>query len=51
MYDESKDNTDRSIPDDWHQSVKTLEEDINSEVEQMRDEFPDDHYQLKRPIV
>ena len=50
-YDESKDNTDRSIPDDWHQSVKTLEEKINSEVEQMRDEFPDDHYQLKRPIL
>ena len=50
-YEEFKTNSDRRIPDDWHQAVKTLEEDINSEVEKMRGEYPDDHYQLKRPIL
>jgi hypothetical protein len=50
-YEESKTNSDRRIPDDWHQAVKTLEEDINSEVEKMRGEYPDEHYQLKRPIL
>ena len=50
-YDESKDNADRSIPADWHQSIKTLEEDVYSEIEQMREECPDDYYQLKRPIM
>ena len=51
FYDESETEADRCIPDDWHQAVKTLEDDVNSEIQRMRDEYPDDHYQLKRPIL
>ena len=50
-YDEAQANPDRPIPDDWHISIKTLEDDINSEVERMEGEFPNDHYQYKRPIL
>ena len=50
-YEEAQADPDRHIPDDWHISVKTLEDDINSEVERMEGEFPNDHYQYKRPIL
>ena len=49
--DGSECSNDKSIPDDWHNSVKTLEDDINSEIERMREEYPDDYYRLKRPIL
>ena len=49
--DGSECSNDKSIPDDWHNSVKTLEDDINREIERMREEYPDDYYRLKRPIL
>ena len=44
-------NDDLSIPDDWHIAIKTLEDDINSEIAQMREEYADDYFHGKRPIV
>lgn len=49
-YDDSQ-NEDLSIPDDWHVSVKTLEEDINREILRRQEEYPDDYYHQKRPIL
>ena len=49
--DETQVNPDRSIPDDWHISVKTLEDDVNNEIERMEGEFSDDNYHYKRPIL
>ena len=48
---DSEDGTDKHIPDDWHISIKTLEDDINSEIQRMQEEHSDDHYRLKRPII
>ena len=48
--DEPQDN-DFSIPEDWHMSVKTLEDDINSEIAKRQEEYPDDHFHSKRPIL
>ena len=42
---------DYSIPDDWHQSLKTLEVDINSEIARRQEEYPDDYNHFKRPIL
>ena len=49
--DETQVNPDQAIPDDWHISVKTLEDDINNEIERMEGEFSDDNYHYKRPIL
>ena len=48
--DDSQTNNDHRIPDDWHISVKTLEDDINSEIQSLKEEYPDDYYRNKRPI-
>ena len=50
-YDEDETEADRRIPDDWHPAVKTLEDDVNNEIQRMRDEYPDDYFHSKRPIV
>lgn len=50
-YDESQANPDRRIPDDWHIAVKTLEDDINREIAQRQEEYPDDYFRSKRPIL
>ena len=50
-YHDKSQNDDLSIPDDWHITVKTLEDDINSEIAQMREEYADDYFHGKRPIV
>jgi len=42
---------DYSIPEDWHISVKTLEDDINNEIKLNLEKHPDDYYHLKRPIL
>ena len=47
---EPQDN-DFCIPEDWHISVKTLEDDINSEIAKRQEEYPDDHFHSKRPIL
>ena len=47
----SEDDTDKHIPDDWHIAIKTLEDDINSEIQRMQEKYSDDYFRLKRPIV
>jgi hypothetical protein len=47
----SEDDTDKHIPDDWHIAIKTLEDDINSEIQRMQEKCSDDYFRLKRPIV
>ncbi len=44
-------NEDRSIPDNWHIAIKTLEDDINNEIAQMRENKSDDYFRKKRPIL
>ena len=49
--DDAQPGNEHSIPDDWHISLKTLEEDINSEIERMQGEYPGDYNRQKRPIL
>ena len=49
-YDDSQ-NDDLRIPDDWHIAVKTLEDDINREIAQRQEKYPDDYFRSKRPIM
>ena len=44
-------DNDFSIPEDWHMSFKTLEDDINGEIARRQEEDPDDHFHSKRPIL
>ena len=49
-FDESH-SGDLSIPENWHAAIKTLEDDINSEIAQKQGGYPDDYFRGKLPII